>query len=378
MRILHIASINFQLLQAGLTYSVPKLVQHQASLEGCSTALLNIRSSDSCPDWLRVPVIPFRGFAGNTFADVPDLFQKPDLAVFHSTYIPAYAAIGRHLRRRGIPYVITPRGGMTRFAQSLSRTKKFFGNLLFFDRLVKGSEAIHCLTQGEADEIVRWESKRFVVGNGIDIPAATDLATPGSRDQLVLTYIGRTDFHNKGLDLLVSGVARITGELRRNGAVINIHGPDNKRGGYRQLRRAIAETHTEDLIHLHPGVWGRDKVAVLQASDVFVLLSRSEGHPMGLLEALAHGVPALVTPGTRMAEEIEAAGAGWKVAESADGVAERLIDVLNERDKLHKMGQYARGLISARYTWDRIATETVRHYRKVLHERTATAVEFAK
>ena len=42
---------------------------------------------------------------------------------------------------------------------------------------------------------------------------------------------------------------------------------------------------------------------------------------MAVLEALAMGVPCLVTPGTNMADEIAAAEAGWAVEPTAAGIA---------------------------------------------------------
>ena len=43
---------------------------------------------------------------------VAELVEKidPDVAHFHSMNIPSNVGLGRHLRRRGVPYVVTPNG----------------------------------------------------------------------------------------------------------------------------------------------------------------------------------------------------------------------------------------------------------------------------
>ena len=49
--------------------------------------------------------------------------------------------------------------------------------------------------------------------------------------------------------------------------------------------------------------------------DLFIHTFRFEGHPIAVLEALSYGIPCLLTPGTNMAGEVEAAGLDglWKL-----------------------------------------------------------------
>jgi hypothetical protein len=68
-------------------------------------------------------------------SSLPAPFNEPDLVILHSTYIPRHLPIVIKAVRRGIPYLILPHGGMTPTAQSVKRTKKLVGNLLFFDHI---------------------------------------------------------------------------------------------------------------------------------------------------------------------------------------------------------------------------------------------------
>ena len=71
----------------------------------------------------------------------------------------------------------------------------------------------------------------------------------------------------------------------------------------------LAKAPEEKVLKLCGPIAGADKKKVLKDADLFLHTSRSEGHPMGVLEALAYGIPCLLTPGTNMASEVAASGA---------------------------------------------------------------------
>lgn len=102
---------------------------------------------------------------------------------------------------------------------------------------------------------------------------------------------------------------------------------------------------------------GRAKEECLLNSDVFVLTSRFEGHPMGLIEALAYGVPALVTPGSNMEKEIREADAGWTCDElTVEKVVAMLQTMLAELKQLPVKSKNAIKLAEP-YDWDKLAEE---------------------
>jgi glycosyltransferase involved in cell wall biosynthesis len=121
----------------------------------------------------------------------------------------------------------------------------------------------------------------------------------------------------------------------------------------------------DGLVKLSGPVVGDAKAALLRRADVFLHPSRSEGHPMAVLEALAYGVPCLVTPVTNMAEEVAAAGAGWKMEPSPQGIAAGIRKAVTDGiDALQAAGEKARRLAVENYGWDKIAARSVEAYRK--------------
>jgi glycosyltransferase involved in cell wall biosynthesis len=365
MIILHAAAIMWG-KHSGPSASVPGLVMAQNAIEGVHAAIIPTIDSDEAPPRdPKVPVFHRKALLGSPGKiDLPAPFDRPDLVVFHSTYIPMHARIASRLRRAGIPYLICPRGGMTRGATNKKRLKKRLGNLLFFNRLVHGAAAVHCLTEGEAALSSGWDRPTFVVGNGIPLPPRAELANVRRNQQVRLTFMGRLDIHHKGLDLLLDACRIIRRDLADANALLALHGPDTD-GSVRELHERIATLGLDDLVSVGPPVSGASKAQLLKRSDGFLHTSRYEGLPMAVLEALAHGVPCLLTPGTNMADEVARFGAGWKVETTPSGVAAGIKRALSEdRNVWVEAGRNARRLVKEHYRWDIIGKMSVEQYRR--------------
>ncbi len=367
MIILHAAAAEWG-KHSGPSASVPGLVAAQNGVEGVRAAIVPTILCDEAPrSSEEVPVFDCGALLGPAGKiDLPEPFDRPDLVVFHSTYIPVHARIASRLRRAGIPYLICPRGGMTRGATGQKRIKKWLGKLLFFNRLARGAAALHCLTEGEARLSSDWGRPTIVVGNGIPLPPPDDLANVRGCDGIRLTFMGRLDIHHKGLDLLLDACGMARRELLAANAQVALHGPDTA-GSVDELRTRIGNLDLESLVSIGSAVSGRSKTELLKNSDAFLHPSRYEGLPMSVLEALAHGLPCLLTPGTNMAEEVSQARAGWKSEPTALALAATIKRaLLEDAQAWREGGQNARRLVEDRYRWEIIGPQSVEEYARFI------------
>jgi glycosyltransferase involved in cell wall biosynthesis len=115
------------------------------------------------------------------------------------------------------------------------------------------------------------------------------IGLPAKQGRFVIGSFGRLD-DQKGYDLLLSALARLTGE-ERSRLLCLIFGEGRKRADLEQLRAAL---NLEGAVYF-PGV-RREADSLLSHFDLYVQPSRFEGTPNALQEALTRGVPALATP----------------------------------------------------------------------------------
>lgn len=340
---------------AGPNYSVPAGIKAQQEFDCCMWVNL---ARAFMPHWGQV--LAYHNVdeyeRGNfSMMSLPAPFNHPDLVVFEGFYSMNEVRISWELRHRHIPYIIVPRGSLTRQAMNNhSWLKKRVAHFLFFDGYCRHATAIQYLTEQEKkDSFKGWNRCSFVLPNGFDEP--NNKKHTFSTDGIKMVFIGRPDKYHKGLDVLWQAISEIQSELRDSKVTLDFYGPKNV-GDWPELNSHVEELGLHDIIFMHDQIGGREKEEALLDADLFVLTSRFEGHPMGLVEALAYGLPVLVTPGSNMAKEVHETNAGWVTQCDSASIKESILMVIKEKMFLKSKGENAL-LLSEKYRWRNIAKD---------------------
>lgn len=347
---------------AGPTWSVPARIKAQKEYDN----VFWVNWGDvKLPHWEETGVFHIASESSKfTMTKVPAPFNKPDFVVFEGFYSIQSTKLAKKLDRLHIPYIINPRGSLTKQARNnKSKWKKNIAHLLWFDRFVNHSKAIQYLTKQECADTYVKEHPYFILPNGFNTPTHTKNSF--SLDKIKVVFIGRIDIYHKGLDLLLEAAISIKYELRRANVRFDIYGPSN--ADWTLLEQRIAENDVVDLFEMKGETTGKAKEDVLLDADVFVLTSRFEGHPMGLIEALAYGLPALVTIGSNMKDEIEQADAGWACETSSESVRSGLLKMIEDQNVFKRKSDNAKSL-AAQYSWDKLAKELHSQLERMKHD----------
>jgi glycosyltransferase involved in cell wall biosynthesis len=270
-----------------------------------------------------------------------------DVIHLHGAFNPSNTAIARSLRP---PYAFSPHSGYDPVSLQRSLWAKLAYRAVFERKMLERAALLVALTDAELHDLRRFgaTAPAEVIPNGVEPPPEDldvdafrrELALP--RDALLAVFVGRLDVHRKGLDVLVRGIADAPDWH------LALVGPPFR--DVERLERIVAELNLGDRVHFVGERHGRQLQQTVYGADLFALTSRWEGMPMALLEALALGRPAVVSPAVERTIGVGDGGAGWVVSEGDVGRVLRDI----RRDELSERGRAALKL-SKQYDWDTVA-----------------------
>ena len=113
-----------------------------------------------------------------------------------------------------------------------------------------------------------------------------------------------------------------------------------------------------------------DTDALLQALDIFVLPSLSEGIPMALLEAMAASRAVVASRVGGIPEIVEDGVEGFLVEPmDVNGLAERCLRLIESPDMAQKMGKTARARVERDFSAENMAHRVALLYQELVESR---------
>jgi glycosyltransferase involved in cell wall biosynthesis len=215
------------------------------------------------------------------------------------------------------------------------------------------------------------ENKLLVIQNGID--TSKFCAIPSARASVrralglplnarVIGSVGRLS-RPKSHDVLLRAAAPMLAE--HHGAYLLFVGDGPERGN---LERLAGRLGVHDRVVF---TGNRDDVArILNALDVFVLSSRSEGLPLVVIEAMATQLPVIASAVGGLPSVIEHERTGLLVSASDDLALRVAIgQVLVDEDRARALGRRAREAVLERFSLQEMSRAHLSLYDRVLRQR---------
>ncbi|MCC7043673.1 MAG: glycosyltransferase [Acidobacteria bacterium] len=289
-----------------------------------------------------------------------------DIVDIHAVFSHSSVAAARACRRSAVPYVVRPHGALDPW----SLTRKVWRKRLVLwsggRRLLAGASFVQYTTAAEragAEQALPWLPEGHVVPLGVD-EGLFAAPAPDAERPYVLT-MSRLEA-KKSLELLIEAFHDVAmGPLGHWRLVV---AGDGDAVYASALRRHAAAGQAAGRIEFPGWVRGDEKRSLLARASLFASPSIQENFGLSLTEAMAAGVPVLVTPGVNLSDAITSAGAGWVVGHGRDVIAAALAHILADATARSTSGQAARQLAD-RFRWRNSATEVIRLYEAALAPR---------
>lgn len=276
-----------------------------------------------------------------------------------------------------VPYCVRPAGMLDSWSLKQKKWKKGIALSLGYRRALERASFFHTLTHVESEFRTRLgltpPCER--IPNGVSLEEIGPLPPKGRfrarhkrlGNRRFILFIARLH-HKKGLDVLADAYRIVAG--REPDVDLVVAGPDG--GAKEPFEKTMAEAGLSDRVHVVGPIYMPGKIAALRDSDCFCLPSREEGFSVAVLEAMAVGVPVVISEHCNF-DDVQTFGAGFVTSLNAEAVAAGLIAVLADRTTRRVMGAAGRALVAEQYTWNLVANATIAAYEK--HLASSVAIE---
>jgi glycosyltransferase involved in cell wall biosynthesis len=383
MRILHVI-ISLDPAAGGPQVVAPRLAAAQAA-RGCEVHLLTYRlrareavttaALESIPYFEKVqrhelepPDRLERLTARRARPALADLASAVQVLHLHGVWDPILKAAADEARLASRPYAIEPHGMLDPWSLRQSATKKRIALLLGYRKMLADACFLHALNSEEKSliESLALPCPIEVIPNGVFLEEIEPLPPRGTfyaahaplEGKPYVLFLSRLHY-KKGLDYLAVAFALLARENARVQLVVA--GPDG--GESEAFEQRVQQLGVGPRVHMVGPLYGRDKIAALVDAACFCLPSRQEGFSVAVTEALACGVPPVISQACHF-PEVADAGAGEVVPLEAGAVAAALRRVLSDPQRRERMAAAGRELVASRYTWARVAAQTLEAYRR--------------
>jgi len=296
---------------------------------------------------------------------------KFDVVHVHSLYLFHTLIAAHYCRKYSVPYIIRPHGTLDPYIRKRHSFRKRAYDFFFEKRNLDGAAAIHYTTEGERDlaASLQIKAESVIVPLGVDSAEYAVLPPYGTfrkrypqlEDRKIILFLSRINF-KKGLDILAHAMGKII--RNRDDVHIVLAGPDNE--GYGKKVRQWLEKEGVLPHSLFTGMLlGEDKLAVLRDSDLFVLPSYSENFGIAVVEAMACGLPVVISNRVNIWREVAEAGAGVITDCDPSQVAEAILELVDDRELRMKMGKNGKRLVEQNFTWSKAAEKMIEVYTEI-------------
>lgn len=299
---------------------------------------------------------------------IPDV----DIVHIHSLYMFHTAVTALYCKKFQISYVIRPHGSLDPFIYKRHRFRKKIVEILFQDRIIRRASGIHFITEEEKILAAKhtFGAPGFVVPLGLDIDEYSCIPSKGKlfsrfpelNGKKIILFLGRINFV-KGLDILVNAFTAVARE--RDDVHMLIAGPDDSDYGKKVsawLRKGNVSTRTTFAGMLQ----GEEKLEAFHISSIFVLPSYSENFGIAVLEAMACGLPVIVSDKVNLWPDVVEANAGEVAPCDAEHFSRKILDILNDEESAQRMGMNGMELVRKKFSWGEIASRLVAMYSSLI------------
>lgn len=293
-----------------------------------------------------------------------------DLVHFHLIWFYDKNIIAKSLRRMNIPFIITTHGTYSK--PHAYTGKRLLAKWLYELDYLKMATECHILTPEEGTGLKKYgyRGRCFVAANGFekkDIPTQINpnfFINQPFKNRLIISTIAvlRKD---KNTDLIIEAISLLPPSIQKQLAFVLI-GPDYK-GNAAKYMALARDLGVEDSFYWIGPLYGDDKYNAMFSSDGYIMASDSEGFSMAIIDAMACGLPMILTSGCNM-KYISDEKFYIMCEPYAQDIARAILSYFKLGDKRKILGEKSKQILEEQLYWEKIVPGMIENYKRIINK----------
>lgn len=325
-------------------------------------------------NWLReklpgIKIYSFNFFGRHAWVASPGLWfwlwkngKKYDLIHIHGLFNPVSSFSATVCRIKKSPYVIRPFGTLSNYTFSRTKWFKIPWHRFIDQSNLRAANSVHFTTEAEFEEANRlnipFDKKKFVVPPPYNGEILNNESSYQKFPEPTCLYMSRLH-PKKNIEGLLQAWL-IVNKVYPSARLLIAGSGDDKYEDY--LKDLVQVLNIKESVKFLGFVSGEEKKALLKKTWVFVLPSHQENFGVAVLEAIACGLPVVISEKVQLASYVKAEDLGKIVSIDPAEISESIIDLLKNKEYRKRCKVMGPRYVSSTFSYENIGQQLFNMY----------------
>lgn len=311
-------------------------------------------------------------YSKNTAKFARENIKKYDIVYAIHWYNHPVMTFAKIAHEENVPFILAAYASLMDPARSLNSRGKKILDFLYTKNMIKNTPGFHSVGELETEQYIKLGISKekihyidhglvledFIIKNRTDI--FEKIKINPKKDRYII-FVGRID-KKKGVDILINSFVEIENNFDDVSLVIVGTGLPNYEI---ELKKLVSRLNLKKVIFTG-FVSENEKLELLESATSFITISHSDVHTIAAQEAMAMGVPIILSKASDW-PEIDEFHAGISIDIDVKSVENAMKKMLND-ENLSKYGENAKKLIKERFLIDSLIPKYEKMFSTVIEQ----------
>ncbi|WP_445666632.1 glycosyltransferase [Fodinibius sp. AD559] len=356
------------------------LIGYSQAINKVSDIQLEV-ASPRCPGkdfkWLseQLPFVEFHQFktyGRHAWVSSPELWKwlsdngrNYDLIHIHGLFNPVSSFSATICRKKQIPYIIRPFGTLSRYTFSRRKWFKQPWYQLIDKPNLRKAEAVHFTTEAEyevADRLnINFSEKKYVIPPPFKFENDNYAGASEKFDEPVCLFMSRLH-PKKNLEDLIQAWEQVVQKYPTSKLLVAGSGEKEYQ---KSLKSLVAKLDLFDSVTFKGFVTGMQKRELIERAWLFALPSYHENFGIAVLEAIAEGLPVVISPEVQLCNFVKESNTGKVVKRNPKLIANAIIDIIEDKPYRKRCAEEGPVSVKETFSLDRVGQKLIETYHTV-------------